>query len=101
MCRTYHEFSKAKVHERLRRKCAKAIGKICNSRMSPDEQVIKSTDKKQTRNNKDASQYRGSQFRGVSINGDKWQVFVIIKNKKYYAGQMKTEKEAARLYDKL
>ena len=45
--------------------------------------------------------YRGSRFRGVSINGDKWQVFVIIKHRKYYVGQMHDEAGAARLHDKL
>ena len=63
--------------------------------------VFISNEKKKTRNRADKEAYRGSQFRGVSINGVKWQVFIIIKNKKYYVGQMDTEAEAARLYDKL
>ena len=63
--------------------------------------IIIANEKKQTRNKAEKEFYRGSQFRGVSINGNRWQVFIIIKNKKYYAGQMDTEVEAAKLYDKL
>jgi hypothetical protein len=46
-----------------------------------------------------AEGYRGSYYRGVSINGYKFQVFVFIKNKKFYIGQTQTEDEAARLFD--
>ena len=35
----------------------------------------------------------------MSINGYKFQVFVFVKNKKYYIGQTATEEEAARLFD--
>lgn len=63
--------------------------------------IIPRTNKKQTRKNGEGQIYRGSEFRGVSINGGKWQVFFIVKNKKYYVGQVKSELEAAKLYDKL
>lgn len=63
--------------------------------------IINRTTKKQTRKNDEGQIYRGSEYRGVSINGGKWQVFFIVKNKKFYAGQVASEYEAARLYDKL
>ena len=66
-----------------------------------NDKVINAHEKKQIRIKADRMAYRGSQFQGVSINGSKWQVFIIIKNKKHYAGQMDTEVEAAKLYDKL
>ena len=59
------------------------------------------TQKKQTRKFCNTQDYRGSHFRGVSINGNKWQVFFIVNNKKYYVGQMLTEAGAATLYDKI
>uniref|UniRef100_A0A7S3N965 AP2/ERF domain-containing protein n=1 Tax=Euplotes harpa TaxID=151035 RepID=A0A7S3N965_9SPIT len=43
----------------------------------------------------------GSRFRGVSKNKHKWQVMIMGNFKKFYIGGIKTELEAARLYDKL
>ena len=43
---------------------------------------------------------RGSSFRGVSKNGNSWQVLIMIKNKKRYLGNFPSEEEAARVYDK-
>ena len=43
----------------------------------------------------------GSQFRGVSKNKQKWQVMIMGNFKKFYIGGIKTELEAAKLYDKL
>jgi predicted Mrr-cat superfamily restriction endonuclease len=62
---------------------------------------VNKTTKKQTRKNGEGQIYRGSEYRGVSINGGKWQVFFIVKNKKFYVGQVSSEYDAARLYDKL
>ena len=45
--------------------------------------------------------FRGSKYRGVSINGRSWQVFIVVDKKKRYAGCVKTQLEAALLYDKL
>lgn len=45
--------------------------------------------------------FRGSRFRGVSVNGKSWQVFIVINKIKCYAGCVNTEKQAASLYDKL
>lgn len=43
---------------------------------------------------------RGSKYRGVSKNGNKWQVLVMGNQKKQYSGSIKDEGQAARLYDK-
>ena len=43
---------------------------------------------------------RGSNYRGVSVNGKKWQVMVMGFGKKRYYGGIKDEYEAAKLYDK-
>ena len=42
---------------------------------------------------------RSSKFRGVSKNGNKWQVLIMINNKKYYLGSYDSEDLAARIYD--
>jgi len=43
---------------------------------------------------------RGSRYRGVSKNGNKWQVLVMGNQKKQYSGSIRDELTAARLYDK-
>lgn len=57
------------------------------------------------RDEKDGVQYhkssRGSKFRGVSLNGKNWQVFIVINKNKWYAGCVESELKAAALYDKL
>ena len=40
-----------------------------------------------------------SKYRGVSKNGNKWQVIIMIDNKKYYIGSYISEEIAARVYD--
>ena len=40
-----------------------------------------------------------SKYRGVSKNGNKWQVIMMINNKKYYKGSYISEEFAARVYD--
>ncbi len=42
---------------------------------------------------------RGSTYRGVSKNGNRWQTFLMHKQHKYYLGTYDTEKEAAVVYD--
>ena len=42
---------------------------------------------------------RGSKFRGVSKNGNQWQVLIMINKKKRYIGNYRTEEEAATSYD--
>ena len=40
-----------------------------------------------------------SKFRGVSRNGNKWQILIAKNNKKYYLGSYPSEELAARVYD--
>ena len=42
---------------------------------------------------------RSSIYRGVSKNGSKWQVLMMINNKKFYLGSYPSEDLAARIYD--
>ena len=42
---------------------------------------------------------RNSSFRGVSKNGNKWQVLFMSNNKRYYLGNFNSEKIAAAIYD--
>ena len=42
---------------------------------------------------------RSSQYRGVSKNGNLWQVLMAINNNKYYIGSYPSEELAARIYD--
>ena len=61
--------------------------------------LISATPKKEVRLGGQASKYRGSEFRGVSMNGYKWQIFFNYKKKKQYIGVVESEKKAAELYD--
>ena len=42
---------------------------------------------------------RGSKYRGVSRNGNQWQVLIMSKNSKSYVGLYPKEELAARIYD--
>ena len=42
---------------------------------------------------------RSSKYRGVSKNGNKWQVLIMINKKKFYFGNYPSEDLAARIYD--
>ena len=42
---------------------------------------------------------RSSRFRGVSKNGNQWQVLMMINNNKSYIGSYPSEELAARIYD--
>lgn len=44
---------------------------------------------------------RKSNFRGVSKNGNQWQVLIMIKNFKRYVGSYDNEEDAAKAYDKV
>jgi hypothetical protein len=49
--------------------------------------------------NKNSKTKRCSQYRGVSRNGNQWQVMIMIRKRKYYLGTFQTELEAAKHYD--
>ena len=49
--------------------------------------------------NKNGRRKRSSKYRGVSKNGNKWQVFVNTKNNKSYIKTYSSEEDAARIYD--
>jgi len=40
-----------------------------------------------------------SKYRGVSRNGNQWQVLIMSNNKKYYLGSYRSEEFAAKVYD--
>ena len=44
---------------------------------------------------------RGSKFRGVSRNRNKWQVLIMINRKKTFIGNFDSEEDAAKAYDKM
>lgn len=44
---------------------------------------------------------RGSKYRGVSRNGNQWQVLIMINKKKKYMGNYSSEVIAAKVYDQI
>ena len=72
-----------------------------NSVTNPEEVVIRGQPKTLRRGSLyDAEDFRGSRFRGVSKNKEKWQVMVTLYHRKEYKGGIESETEAARLYDR-
>ena len=65
-----------------------------------DTQVLISS-KPKNKSQKIRKSNRHSKFRGVSLNGKKWQVMIMGSIKKKYFGGIDTEREAAVFYDKL
>jgi hypothetical protein len=47
------------------------------------------------------SNFRGSKFRGISKNGNSWQILLMVNRKKKYLGTLPTEELAAKFYDKV
>mmetsp|Transcript_434 Transcript_434/g.458 ORF Transcript_434/g.458 Transcript_434/m.458 type:complete len:222 (-) Transcript_434:98-763(-) len=66
-----------------------------------DDYQILITSKPKNKSNKIRKSNRHSRFRGVSLNGKKWQVMIMGPIKKKYFGGIATEREAAVFYDKL
>ncbi|CAI2376091.1 unnamed protein product [Moneuplotes crassus] len=65
-----------------------------------DSQILISS-KPKNKSNKIRKSNRHSRYRGVSLNGKKWQVMIMGPIKKKYFGGIATEREAAIFYDKL
>lgn len=59
----------------------------------------KVTDKQKEKKLEQKAMYRGSKYRGVSKNGNCWQVLIMYDRHKYYIGNFKSEDEAAKVYD--
>lgn len=66
-----------------------------------DDYQILITSKPKNKSNKIRKSNRHSRYRGVSLNGKKWQVMIMGPIKKKYFGGISTEREAAVFYDKL
>lgn len=45
--------------------------------------------------------FRGSKFRGISKNGNSWQILLMVNRKKKYLGTLNSEELAAKFYDKV
>lgn len=66
-----------------------------------DDSELLITGKPKNRSYKIRKSNRYSRFRGVSMNGKKWQVMIMGPSKKKYFGAISCERDAAILYDKL
>ena len=66
-----------------------------------DETQILINAKPKNKSQKIRKSNRHSRYRGVSLNGKKWQVMIMGPMKKKYFGGITTEREAAVFYDKL
>jgi hypothetical protein len=91
----------SKKHATERTKCYKQLIKHFEN-FSDDLQTLFEAKLKSCKLSPEALRNsRGSKFRGVSVNGKSWQVFIVINKVKCYAGCVNTQIEAASLYDKL
>uniref|UniRef100_A0A7S3J5K1 AP2/ERF domain-containing protein n=1 Tax=Euplotes harpa TaxID=151035 RepID=A0A7S3J5K1_9SPIT len=88
------ELNKTKIPQKLIENRRQEIIASLDKIKEEDEVVIQSIPRVYT------GSKRGSNFRGVSVNGKKWQVMVMGFGKKRYYGGIKDENEAAKLYDK-
>jgi CRISPR/Cas system-associated exonuclease Cas4 (RecB family) len=72
-----------------------------NVEKSPLISGRKRTHHRRRRGAKSGSDSRGSAFRGVSKNGTKFQVFIMINKNKRYFGVLEDEEHSALIYDKI
>ena len=68
-----------------------------NNEIHESKENVKKNDENSEKNRKP----RGSKFRGVSRNGNQWQVLIMVNKKKRYVGSYSKEEDAARAYDKV
>ena len=66
-----------------------------------ENKVIISQKLKKNHQNLNTDGFRGSTYRGVSKNKNKWQMMIMGNFKKMYIGAIEDEQEAASLYDKI
>ena len=65
----------------------------------PGETIVEARTKSRLRNKLQVAFHRGSRYRGVSMNGTKWQALLMVNKHKRYLGSYTTEEEAAVAYD--
>ena len=82
-------------------KLDKSKDESCNDPILFESKWWKSRSESRITGRNSEKQYRGSQFRGVSKNGKRFQIFIMINKKKQYYGVMNSAENAARVYDKL
>lgn len=70
-----------------------------NKKINKDNTVYQSKDFKDIKKTKLRNHSRSSNYRGVSKNGNKWQVFMMINKKNKYFGSYDSEEIAAYIYD--
>lgn len=66
---------------------------------SPPDTILIGEKPKRPHHNMGDDSFRGSRFRGVSKNKCKWQMMIMINQKKVYIGAIQSEIEAAKYYD--
>ena len=64
------------------------------------EAIVHAHKKSRLRTKASIAFHRGSAYRGVSMNGAKWQALLMIDKTKRYLGTYKTAEEAAVQYDR-
>lgn len=74
---------------------------IKKQKINNEININKENTKKNDENFEKNRKPRGSKFRGVSRNGNQWQVLIMVNKKKRYVGSYSKEEDAARAYDKV
>ena len=74
---------------------------IKKQKINNEININKKNTKKNDENFEKNRKPRGSKYRGVSRNGNQWQVLIMINKKKRYVGSYSKEEDAARAYDKV
>ena len=64
------------------------------------QEIVISSHKKAFKG-ENVNNFRGSKFRGISKNGNSWQILLMINRKKKYLGTLPNEELAAKFYDKV
>lgn len=111
------EYQNAKIRDKVfctmkRRRFIKN-NKLVFKQFDPFEEEKKSKNSSNNENNDNSSTLsleellpkslkpRGSKYRGVSRNGNLWQVLIMVNKKKRYVGGYLSEENAAKAYDKV